>query len=253
MRLLAFILIFFVSEKVFAQSELEQVWNDEISFAKMAKEVGTKPAFLHFLAKDALVFDENGPKNGPKFWQETEFQGQLTWQPKYLKISSGKDLAFTFGSFQYFEANSTNPNAKGSFVSVWQKQNDNSWKVKLDIGAFVDTEDTQRTEIKILNQKNFAKTDSSSLNAAILTSDFLLSTNLNKGRKVDSFSQNCIFIKQKEVSVTGFQPLGAIVSQSQDLAFIFGRVESPTKGNYLRVWERENRKKWKVVLEIISN
>lgn len=253
MRLLAFILIFFVSEKVFAQSELEQVWNEEIAFAKMAKEVGTKPAFLHFLAKDALVFDENGPKNGPNFWQETEFPGQLAWQPKYLKISSGKDLAYTYGSYQYFETNSSQPNAKGSFVSVWQKQNDNSWKVKLDIGAFVEIEPIENQETKILNQKNFSKTDSSSLNAAILTSDFLLSSNLNKSRKVDSFSQNCIFIKQKEVSASGYQPIGAIVSQSQDLAFVYGRVESPTKGNFLRVWERESRKKWKVVLEIISN
>ena len=88
--------------KFFSQNVIETIWNEELAFAKMAKEVGTKTAFLHFLATDALVFDENGAKNGLDSWKNNNFTGRLEWQPKFLKISSEKDIAYTVGHYQYF-------------------------------------------------------------------------------------------------------------------------------------------------------
>ncbi len=253
MKYLAFILGVFFSEKIFSQNVIETIWNEELAFAKMAKEVGTKPAFLHFLATDAIIFDENGAKIGLDSWKNNNFTGRLEWQPKFLKISSEKDIAYTVGHYQYF-SEGAQPIGRGIFVSIWQKQADNNWKVKLDIGSgFLGEQTPKLVDQKIQLSKKYSLNDTSSIKAAILTSDYLLSTNLNKGRKVDAFTTDCQFIQNQGIKASGFRPIDAIVSQSQDLAFVYGQIELPTKTNYLRIWERQNRKTWKVVLELISN
>jgi ketosteroid isomerase-like protein len=55
----------------------------------------------------------------------------LSWQPMNAEISKSGDLGFTYGVYELSIKDSV---YKGTYVSIWKKQNDGSWKFVLDSG-----------------------------------------------------------------------------------------------------------------------
>lgn len=68
-------------------------------------------------------FDPNGPT--------------LTWEPTSAQVLVGGDVGVTIGSWvrRAKAADGTTSEARGQYVTTWQKQKDGAWKVVYDIGS----------------------------------------------------------------------------------------------------------------------
>jgi uncharacterized protein (TIGR02246 family) len=98
--------------------------------------------FLSFIAEDA-VFVGTGPMRGPdailKGW-DPFFQADgptLTWAPDKSEVLVGGDVGYTVGSWvrRSKDASGRTTEARGQYVTTWQKQKDGQWKIVFDIGS----------------------------------------------------------------------------------------------------------------------
>ncbi len=58
----------------------------------------------------------------------------LSWEPIYAKISGSGDLGYTYGTYTS-TVRATGEISKGTYVTVWEKQADGTWKFVLDTGT----------------------------------------------------------------------------------------------------------------------
>lgn len=117
----------------------DEIIATEIAFAKMAKEVGLKEAFLEFAA-DSAVLNRNGKIIKGKqqiadYFDRQKLQNvSLEWEPEFVEVAKAGDMAYTYGPF-IFSAISEDgepQTALGYFHTVWKKQEDGSWKFIYD-------------------------------------------------------------------------------------------------------------------------
>ena len=84
----------------------EEIIATEIAFAKMAKEVGLKEAFLEFAA-DSAVLNRNGKILRGKQQIANYFDSQtlqnvsLEWEPEFVEVAKAGDMAYTYGPFTF--------------------------------------------------------------------------------------------------------------------------------------------------------
>ncbi|MES2796312.1 MAG: nuclear transport factor 2 family protein [Bacteroidota bacterium] len=242
----------------------KKVLIEEQAFAKMSHDSGAKSAFLKYLASDGIVFSAGKPVNGKNHWNSIDFNGKLEWQPYLVELSSSHDFAYTIGTYQfYWEKTQEKPSEDGHFSSIWKKQPNGDWKVALDIGSPNKNSSKMGSGNKAFpNQKiieppnsQSIKVDTVGLKAAVFGADFLLSNNLNKSNiKGKSYSKRAQIFTVPTIKYS-FKPLASEAALSGDLAYVYGQVSYPDhqNANYLRVWRKEGRKSWKVVLEIVTD
>ncbi|MEI7727400.1 MAG: hypothetical protein WCK09_19985, partial [Bacteroidota bacterium] len=58
----------------------------------------------------------------------------LKWVPVKAEISQSNDLGYTFGNWELY-LKSKDTTMYGNYVSIWEKQEDGSWKYVLDAGS----------------------------------------------------------------------------------------------------------------------
>ncbi len=121
-----------------AITELEKQWNDDY----VTKNVDKIAAYY---AGDAVLMGPNSPAAKGKDAIVSELKQlvadpafSLKFQSATVDVSKSGDLAYTQGDFQ---TSMTNPkthkvvDAQGSYVTVYRKQPDGSWKVVSDIAT----------------------------------------------------------------------------------------------------------------------
>jgi ketosteroid isomerase-like protein len=97
-------------------------------------------AFLEYIADDGVMLrDGEYPAKGKEALRK-RFEGKsdsafvLSWKPLYEKISGSGDLGFTYG-IHTTTVRATGEVTSGSYVTIWHKQPDGSWKFVLDTGT----------------------------------------------------------------------------------------------------------------------
>jgi ketosteroid isomerase-like protein len=113
-------------------------------FAKtgIAKDI---ESFMTFVAEDVRFYSEGVMRTGKLAFREGWAKGfadpnwTITWAPLYAEAAQSADLGYTTGSFEIHDKSpdGTPVVRKGSYVTIWRKHSDGSWKVALDIGSFV--------------------------------------------------------------------------------------------------------------------
>ncbi len=58
----------------------------------------------------------------------------LSWRPTSAEVSASGDLGYTIGRWELGPRAGGEPLARGSYVTIWRKQADGSWRVVLDVG-----------------------------------------------------------------------------------------------------------------------
>jgi hypothetical protein len=116
------------------EPEPSTVIEAEYAFAKSAKPLGVRGAFLKYLATDSIicgpapvngiVATEAGPPNADT----------LEWYPTLSHTAGSADLGYTTGPWTYRTADGKTE-ANGTFLSVWRKQPNGSWRVVVDCGV----------------------------------------------------------------------------------------------------------------------
>jgi len=109
-------------------------------FSAMSVKEGMHKAFLFYMADSGMILRDNSyPLRSRQsltslFEKSSDTSFVLTWEPIYEKLSQSEDLGFTVGTYTN-QAKRTGEVSKGTYVTIWQKQEDGSWKFLLDTGT----------------------------------------------------------------------------------------------------------------------
>jgi ketosteroid isomerase-like protein len=278
-NLTLFFLLFSISTYAQDQKqkeELQKIIQTEKAFAQASIDKGTKNAFLDFLSKEAIVFDKSMPVNGLEYWQKLDFKGVITWQPVSAEISGSSDLGYTVGNYQsHNNAATDKPSTFGSFVTLWKRQADNSWKVAVDMGVSHDeivVNSANITEIYptfkpyelknqivlaermvFMNDHFYWKNAKSSLNPF----EPHLAQNVKIYRKnlkpIIGKENAKVFLKKTYNKNLVYTGLKAISSNAGDLVCVYGVISGEGKsGTYLRIYKQEAKDAWKIVVEMVD-
>jgi ketosteroid isomerase-like protein len=109
-------------------------------FSFMSEKEGMFKAFLFYIADEGVILRDNSyPAKGRKTLKEY-FSGKsdtsfiLTWKPVFEKISENGDIGYTYGIHTTLDK-ATGRLSSGTYVTVWQKEKDGTWKFILDTGT----------------------------------------------------------------------------------------------------------------------
>jgi ketosteroid isomerase-like protein len=114
----------------------DEIVNADIAFSDMSRQLGMKKAFLEYIDNDGVLLRPDHP---PIIGAEAidflssinDTSYTLTWKPSRGEIAASGDFGFTFG---IYELKTKDTAFKGTYVSIWKKQNDGAWKFVLDSG-----------------------------------------------------------------------------------------------------------------------
>ena len=114
----------------------EVLIQEDIAFSDMSRQLGMKKAFLEYIDNEGVLLRQDHlPIVGAdaidflSSINDTAFV--LTWKPSKAEIASSGDLGFTYG---IYELKTNDMSYKGTYVTIWKKHPDGSWKFVLDSG-----------------------------------------------------------------------------------------------------------------------
>lgn len=125
-----------------AGSAEEELMAADRAFNQFAQESGLAEAFEQFAAEDAhLISGSADPVVGPKAIYDAMLPiskfATLTWEPERAVASPDGKMGYTWGRFERHIArpDGTDLVGRGSYVTIWQRQADDTWKWIADIGS----------------------------------------------------------------------------------------------------------------------
>jgi ketosteroid isomerase-like protein len=109
------------------------------AFCARAAKDGILEAFMGVATADTKLLSESGKgfdavKSG---FQDMPATATLTWKPSQAEVSLGGDLGYTWGRYEYRDRTADGKPVieTGTYVTIWRRQSDGSWKVVLDGGT----------------------------------------------------------------------------------------------------------------------
>lgn len=266
---------------------LSSLVETERAFARAATEIGTREAFVAFIAQDGILFRPTAV-NGKKWMQDNPLPPSpkrqlLSWQPIFADISLAGDLGYTTGPWEFKEdIKDEKPVAYGNFVTVWKLQSDGSWKFVIDLGITNPAPLNAIIPWQLPAKQNFEKAshkvDIDSARAALLQTEREFSLASGKDGVAKAFlayaageirlfrNNNFPFLNRSEIGralgaesvVVAWRPAFADVSRSGDLGYAYGTYEVTNtegklseRGNYMRIWKK-HKATWRVVLDVAN-
>jgi len=123
------------------EADRQAIMDADRAFAQATAANGVD-GWVSYFAEDGVQFRPGGTISGHAAIRDlmapalSNPTSSLTWEPVRARVSSSGDLGYTIGRW---ESRAMGPDqqevvATGSYVSIWRKQSDGSWKVELDIG-----------------------------------------------------------------------------------------------------------------------
>lgn len=118
---------------------VEDIMDADREFSIRSAEAGMKRAFLEFADDSAVLLRPNVlPIIGKEAIEQSHMNLSdsgftLTWMPVAGDISTSGDLGYTYGFYSMVIKSDSNV-LKGTYLSIWKKQEDGSWKYVLDTG-----------------------------------------------------------------------------------------------------------------------
>jgi ketosteroid isomerase-like protein len=106
----------------------------------MSEREGMFRAFLSYIADDGVILRDNSYPDKGKSSLQARFEGRsdtsfiLTWEPLFELIAESGELGYTYGIHKNLDKN-TGEVTSGTYVTIWHKQPDGSWKFILDSGT----------------------------------------------------------------------------------------------------------------------
>jgi Domain of unknown function (DUF4440) len=270
-KLLISAIIIFTFTNIFAQNNLQKVYDTEKAFEKSAAEKGINEAFIEFLAPDGLVFVPDRT-NGREFWKNRpKSAAALFWNPTFVDVSSNSVMAYTTGNSIYKPKGKDDTNAiYGEYATVWQRQPNGNYLAVLDLGISHDQANNETKWIspidsgKELNEKKYSAADYSTaffeaaakqgLSKAyktFLANDARL---LREGKMPIIGKENALKEFKNDKSKIVFTKRSFFVGAA-DMAYISNTYTATDKndkpiekGNFLQVWKLHGNR-WEIVLD----
>lgn len=254
----------------------------EYAFIAAAAELGTRDAFLKFVADDGIIFRPN-PVNGKTFLSSAPKRpGLLSWYPVHAEVSMAGDMGFTTGQAEFRRNKDSAAIWFGNFCTVWQKQASGEWKFAIDIGnhnakpPVVETplqyQQVTSAEHQLFKGMSHNKADE------LLELDKKLNLISGEMGNVEMYKKfmneesrilrdglfPVVGLKQindyctTQSSNMKFKPLGGKLSSSGDFGFTYGEAGIISKDskpaerfNYMHIYKKE-KKHWVIAVEVLS-
>lgn len=247
-----------------------------------AAELGTRDAFLKFIADDGIIFRPN-PLNGKKFLTAAPKRpGLLSWYPAHAEISAAGDMGFTTGPAEFRKDEDSAAIWFGNFCTVWQKQPNGEWKFAIDIGNQNDKPLVDETPLQYQNNSSvkgqLIKGMSHNKPNELLTLDRQFASISEKMGIAETYKKFVIegsrILRDGIFPVVGlkqiidycigqnvsmnFKPVGGKLSFSKDFGFTYGELELINLENklrehfnYMHIYKK-NGKHWVIAVEVLS-
>lgn len=108
------------------------------AFSRLSEEKGMKTAFIEFIDSNGVLLRPNHPPiagaNAIDYLiQQNDTAFTLTWQPNNAVVAKSGEIGYTYGIYS-FQPKSADTILYGTYVSIWKKQRDGTWKFVLDSG-----------------------------------------------------------------------------------------------------------------------
>jgi ketosteroid isomerase-like protein len=118
--------------------EKMELMDADRAFSAMSEAKGMKAAFIDFLDSNGVLLRPNhlpiaGADAIDFLIQQNDSDYTLTWEPRNGAVAKSGELGYTYGIY------SLRPSIKdtviyGTYVSIWKKDKDGTWKYILDSG-----------------------------------------------------------------------------------------------------------------------
>lgn len=115
-------------------ADLAEVIAAERAFAARAQVVNARQAFVEFFAPDAILFAPFAAPAFPRLRESPDWPVNIQWRPVAAAISGAGDMGYTTGPSEYRRAPDEPPVGYGHYTSVWQRQPDGRFLVRIDVG-----------------------------------------------------------------------------------------------------------------------
>ncbi len=257
----------------------------ELAFARRCGEVGVRASFLEFFATDGLIFVP-GPTNAHQFFLGQPAPAQkppytLNWWPELVRVARSGDFGFSTGpTHRTRDAGvSSGPEPHdGYYFSVWKKQSDGKWRVALDLGAEcplgsaaqqgpatlgrvvgADTDRGTPAEIASLQAEIAHAVTTKGVSGPLARFTPAIRVNLDEA-PVATGHEAAAKALEKFTAATRYEPTGAELALSGDMAVTYGRAiyekagEKTTARWSVQVWEREAKSgAWQLAIAIVDS
>ena len=248
------------------RADVAEVIEAERAFARLADEIGVRPAFTANFADDA-VWMLPAPTSLAAAYAARPAPAdpralRLEWSPAIAGIAASGDLGFTSGPSRASLRDGSRPPAHGIYFSMWKRLPEGHWRVALDVGV------QQPNEVGAAmlapsppmfaapaaraagndaphETERGASWDGSRLRALLADDARLIRTDTpaTRGRLAvaEALGAQSIVLK----------PLGGAVARSADLAYSYGEYEAaPAHGYYVHVWTRDAQGDWRLAIVV---
>jgi ketosteroid isomerase-like protein len=251
----------------------------EHGFAADVAQSGIRFGFLAHLAPAAVVFAP-GPVNAVRFYQgrPATSPARLSWEPSVAVVTAEGDLGWTSGPWQWrSDSLQAQPEATGTFVTLWRRQADGTWRVVLDTGvsheSHNDRPDLEARTVpaipgvrRVLGQRNSLWRADADF-ATNASHDGLASAIDAAGapgmRLLGEGAHTVVGRGAARDSAAARHPAGRMMSLAQYVSdggelgytygtFVEGAAAAPDSSYYLHIWERAGGHPWQLVLELFS-
>lgn len=122
------------------EAEKETLMTLDREFSILSGSDGMKKAFLFYFADDGVLLrPEQRPIEGIEairrnFETFSDAEFILTWEPMKAVLSKSADLGYTYGIWESISKDTTNFIARGTYITIWQKNESGEWKAVFDTG-----------------------------------------------------------------------------------------------------------------------
>jgi len=99
--------------------------------------------WAEFFARDGIMYPPNGRVDGREAIREVMLRALapgeplLEWKPLSATVAKSGDVGYTLGRWKSVGTSSTGADtilAEGNYVTIWEKDPDEGWRVAVDIG-----------------------------------------------------------------------------------------------------------------------
>jgi ketosteroid isomerase-like protein len=260
----------------------------ERAFARLAVEQGVRASFIAYFADDGIGFNPHPYKvkevlsNRPAPARRSTIV--LNWAPIFGGMARAGDLGWNTGPTVIEDTGpEKRPAQHGMFFSVWKKQSDGNWRVVLDLGnstpaAVAPLNAPFRAAQQTFNKRPSGnnRVDVEKENAGLLEAEreFLAaarsgsveqaySSRLSDSARVHRPDVMPVVGKSAltawlagQTMTLGGEPIKVEVAGSGDLGYAYGSYElsgaKPEKGYYARVWARDAKGQWRIVMDVTT-
>lgn len=108
------------------------------AFSKLSAEKGMKTAFMEYIDSNGVLLRPNempiiGANAIDYLSQQDDKEYTLVWEPKGGSIAQSGELGYTYGVYK-MQPKAADTTVFGTYISIWKKQDDGTWRFVLDSG-----------------------------------------------------------------------------------------------------------------------